>query len=70
LWDWSAIRVGYHGRDVVDGGKRRIILTAIAPHADRRGDVAPGAAPGAVPVTTGEPGGVCLFALDLRASSG
>ena len=28
-WDWGAIRLGYHDRYVVDGGKRRIILAAL-----------------------------------------
>jgi transposase len=26
MWDWGAIRLGYHDHYVVDGGKRRIIL--------------------------------------------
>jgi transposase len=34
MWDWGAIRLGYHDRYVVDGGKRRIILAALVTSAD------------------------------------
>jgi hypothetical protein len=34
MWDWGAIRLGYHDHDVVDGGKRRIILAALVTPAD------------------------------------
>lgn len=34
LWDWGAIRRGYHDHYVVDGGKRRIILAALMTPAD------------------------------------
>ena len=30
MWDWGAIRLGYHDHYVVDGGKRRIILAALS----------------------------------------
>jgi len=29
MWDWGAIRLGYHDHYVVDGGKQRIILAAL-----------------------------------------
>ena len=29
MWDWGAIRLGYHDHYVVDGGKRRIILATL-----------------------------------------
>jgi transposase len=34
MWDWGAIRLGYHDHYVVDGGKQRIILTALVTPAD------------------------------------
>jgi len=34
MWDWGAIRLGYHDHYVVDGGKRRIILGALVTPAD------------------------------------
>ena len=34
MWDWGAIRFGYHDHYVVDGGKRRIILAALVTPAD------------------------------------
>src|SRR5215210_21672 len=34
MWDWGAIRLGYHDHYVVDGGKRRIILSALVTPAD------------------------------------
>lgn len=34
MWDWGAIRLGYHDHYVVDGGKRRIILAALLTPAD------------------------------------
>jgi hypothetical protein len=34
MWDWGAIRLGYHDHCVVDGGKRRIILAALVTPAD------------------------------------
>jgi transposase len=34
MWDWGAIRLGYHNHYVVDGGKRRIILAAFVTPAD------------------------------------
>jgi hypothetical protein len=34
MWDWGAIRLGYHDHYVVDGGKRRIILAALVTSAD------------------------------------
>src|SRR4051812_48377291 len=34
MWDWGAIRLGYHDHYVVDGGKRRIILAAFVTPAD------------------------------------
>jgi transposase len=34
MWDWGAIRLGYHDHDVVDGGKRRIVLAALVTPAD------------------------------------
>jgi transposase len=34
MWDWGAIRLGYHDHYVVDGGKRRIILAALVTPAD------------------------------------
>jgi transposase len=34
MWDWGAIRLGYHNHYVVDGGKRRIILAALVTPAD------------------------------------
>jgi transposase len=34
LWDWGAIRLGYHDHYVVDGGKARIILAALVTPAD------------------------------------
>jgi hypothetical protein len=34
MWDWGAIRLGYHDHYVVDGGKRRIILAALITPAD------------------------------------
>ena len=34
MWNWGAIRLGYHDHYVVDGGKRRIILAALVTPAD------------------------------------
>ncbi len=34
MWDWGAIRLGYHDHYVVDGGKARIILQALVTPAD------------------------------------
>jgi len=34
MWDWGAIRLGYHDHYVVDGGKRRIILATLVTPAD------------------------------------
>ena len=34
MWDWGAIRLGYHDHYVVDGGKRRMILAALVTPAD------------------------------------
>ena len=34
MWDWGAIRLGYHDHSVVDGGKARVILAAPVPPAD------------------------------------
>jgi hypothetical protein len=34
MWDWGAIRLGYHDHYVVDGGKRRIILAILVTPAD------------------------------------
>jgi transposase len=34
MWDWGAIRLGYHDHYVVDGGKRRVILAALVTPAD------------------------------------
>jgi hypothetical protein len=34
MWDWGAIRLGYHDHYVVDGGKRRIFLAALVTPAD------------------------------------
>jgi transposase len=34
MWDWGAIRLGYHDHYVFDGGKRRIILAALVTPAD------------------------------------
>jgi transposase len=34
MWDWGAIRLGYHDHYVVDGGKQRIILAALVTPAD------------------------------------
>jgi hypothetical protein len=34
MWDWGAIRLGYHDHYVVDGGKRRIVLAALVTPAD------------------------------------
>src|SRR3954453_17793386 len=34
MWDWGAIRLGYHDHDVVDGGKARVILAALVTPAD------------------------------------
>jgi len=34
MWDWGAIRLGYHDHYVVDGGKARIILEALVTPAD------------------------------------
>jgi transposase len=34
MWDWGAIRLGYHDHYVIDGGKRRIILAAPVTPAD------------------------------------
>jgi transposase len=34
MWDWGAIRLGYHDHYVVDGGKPRIILAALVTPAD------------------------------------
>jgi transposase len=34
MWDWGAIRLGYHDHYVVDGGKARIILAALVTPAD------------------------------------
>jgi transposase len=34
MWDWGAIRLGYHDHYVVDGGMRRIILAALVTPAD------------------------------------
>jgi hypothetical protein len=34
MWDWGAIRLGYHDHYVVDGGKRRITLAALVTPAD------------------------------------
>jgi transposase len=34
MWDWGAIRLGYHDHYVVDGGTRRIILAALVTPAD------------------------------------
>jgi transposase len=34
MWDWGAIRLGYHDHYVVDGGKARIILEALMTPAD------------------------------------
>jgi hypothetical protein len=34
MWDWGAIRPGYHDHYVVDGGKRRIVLAALVTPAD------------------------------------
>jgi transposase len=34
MWDWGAIRLGYHDHYVVDGGKRRIIMAALVTPAD------------------------------------
>jgi transposase len=34
MWDWGAIRLGYHDHYVVDGGKHRIILAALVTPAD------------------------------------
>ena len=34
MWDWGAIRLGYHDHDVVDGGKQRIILAPLVTPAD------------------------------------
>jgi transposase len=34
MWDWGAIRLGYHDHYVVDGGQRRIILAALVTPAD------------------------------------
>jgi transposase len=34
MWDWGAIRLGYHDHYVVDGGRRRIILAALVTPAD------------------------------------
>jgi hypothetical protein len=34
MWDWGAIRLGYHDHYVVDGGKRRIFLAALITPAD------------------------------------
>jgi transposase len=34
MWDWGAIRLGYHDHYVVDSGKRRIILAALVTPAD------------------------------------
>jgi hypothetical protein len=34
MWDWGAIRLGYHDHYVVDGGKRRLILAALVTPAD------------------------------------
>jgi transposase len=34
MWDWGAIRLGYHDHYVVGGGKKRIILAALVTPAD------------------------------------
>lgn len=34
MWDWGAIRLGYHDHYVVDGGKSRVILAALVTPAD------------------------------------
>ena len=34
MWDWGAIRLGYHDHYVVDGRKRCIILAALVTQAD------------------------------------
>jgi hypothetical protein len=34
MWDWGAIRLGYHDHYIVDGGKHRIILAALVTPAD------------------------------------
>ncbi len=34
MWDWGAIRLGYHDHYVVDGGKARIVLAALVTPAD------------------------------------
>jgi transposase len=34
MWDWGAIRLGYHDHYVVDGGKARVILAALVAPAD------------------------------------
>ena len=34
MWDWGAIRLGYHDHYVVDGGKRRLIQAALVTPAD------------------------------------
>jgi transposase len=34
MWDWGAIRLGYHDHYVVDGGKARVILAALVTPAD------------------------------------
>jgi hypothetical protein len=34
MWDWGAIRLGYHDHYVVDDGKARIILAALVTSAD------------------------------------
>jgi transposase len=34
MWDWGAIRLGYHDHYVVDGGKARIILAALVTPVD------------------------------------
>ena len=34
MWDWVAIRLGYHDHYVVDGGKVRVILAALVTPAD------------------------------------
>jgi hypothetical protein len=34
MWDWGAIRLGYHDHYVVDGGKRRIILATLVTPVD------------------------------------
>ena len=34
MWDWGAIRLGYHDHYVVDGVKARIVLAALVTPAD------------------------------------